>query len=178
MDNMRPSKWLLGALVLGLVGCTGGGDHQDLRDYIAETKRRPKGQIEPLPSFRPYKAFAYGAMTLRSPFDPPVEEKKRLLAASNSNVKPDLSREREYLEGFNLSSLTMVGTLEKDGTLWALVNDAEGGVHRVTIGNYMGKNHGRIVAATGSQLDLVEIVSDGQNGWLERPRSIKLQEKE
>lgn len=178
MDKMRHVKWLVGVLVLGLVGCSGRADHQDLKDYIAETKRRPKGQIEPLPSFRPYKAFTYSAMTLRSPFDPPVEEKKRLVAASSSNVKPDLSREREYLESFNLSGLSMVGTLEKDGILWALVTDAEGGVHRVTVGNYMGKNHGKIVAATGSQLELVEIVSDGLKGWLERPRTIKLQEKE
>ena len=34
-----------------LVACSGAGKHQDLQDYIAETKRRPAGQIDPLPAF-------------------------------------------------------------------------------------------------------------------------------
>ncbi len=178
MDKVRPLNWLLVAVVAIVAGCSNGGDHQDLRDYIAETKRRPKGQIEPLPSFRPYRSFTYSAMTLRSPFDPPVEEKERMLATPGSTVKPDFNREKEYLEGFSLSSLYMVGTLKKDGILWALINDGEGGVHRVTTGNYLGKNHGKIVAANDGELSVVEIVSDGLEGWLERPRTIKLQEKE
>lgn len=178
MDKVRFLNWLVVGLVVTLVGCSNSGNHRDLQDYITETKRRPKGQIDPLPSFRPYRAFTYSAMTLRSPFDPPVEEKTRTVAASGSKIKPDLSREKEYLESFNLSALLMVGTLKKDGTLWALISDGEGGVHRVTTGNFIGKNHGKIVAANEGELSVVEIVSDGLQGWLERPRTIKLQEKE
>lgn len=161
-----------------LAGCSGSGDHQDLRDYVLETKRRPKGQIEPLPSFRPYQSFVYSAVTFRSPFERPVAEKKQIYLSSNSDVKPDLTREKEFLENFNIASLKMVGTLERSGVLWALINDGEGAIHRVTSGNYIGKNHGRIVAASGSQIDVVEIVPDGLDGWVERPRTLKLEEKE
>ena len=178
MEKLRPLALFCVSLVVVMAGCSGGTNHQDLSDYIAETKRRPTGQIDPLPSFRPYRAFTYSAMTMRSPFDPPVEEKKRTVAKSNMTVKPDLAREKEYLESFNLSSLAMVGTLKKSGILWALISDGQGGVHRVTEGNYLGKNHGKIVAANNAELSLVEIVSDGLEGWLERPRTIKLQEKE
>ena len=55
-----------------LVGCSSSSDQKDLRDFMAETKRRPQGQIEPLPAFKPYQPFAYSAMTLRSPFEHPT----------------------------------------------------------------------------------------------------------
>ena len=161
-----------------LSACSGVGEHGDLRDYIAETKRRPQGQIEPLPTFRPYQSFSYSAAALRSPFEQPVEEGAPTYVGSPSNVKPDFAREKEFLENFNFASLSMVGTLEQAGTLWALINDGEGAIHRVTRGNYMGKNHGKIVEASRSRLEIVEIVPDGLDGWVERPRILKLVEKE
>ncbi|MDQ2076513.1 pilus assembly protein PilP [Marinimicrobium sp. ABcell2] len=157
-----------------LVGCGGTNQHRDLQQYIEDTKNRPEGEIEPLPAFRPYRPFTYGAMTLRSPFDPPMREEERSARLSGVKVQPDLDREREYLENFNVASLAMVGTLTRDGRLWVLVDDGQGGVHPVTVGNYLGKNHGRIVAADRNQVELMEIVSDGGGGWVERPRIIEL----
>ena len=45
------------------------------------------------------------------------------------------------------------------------------------VGDYLGRNEGRIVAITESQVDIVEIVPDGEGGWLERPRTIPLKER-
>ncbi len=168
---------LLG-LVVALSGCSDASKHDDLRQYIDEKKRRPSGQIDPLPPFVPYQSFSYGAMTLRSPFDPPVEDMQQLIRGKRSTLKPDENREKEYLEEFNIASLIMVGTLEKDGTLWALIDDGSGGIHRVTDGNYMGKNHGRIVSTKNRQIDIIEIVPDGANGWVERPKALVIVEKE
>jgi type IV pilus assembly protein PilP len=92
-------------------------------------------------------------------------------------VKPDLLRAREFLERFNIEGLQMVGTLTQKGTQWALVKDEESGVHRVRIGNYLGKNHGRIVATTETEVSVMEIVPNGVGGWIERPRTIKLTEQ-
>lgn len=164
------------AIILG--GCDSSSQHQDLHDFMAETKRRPQGQIDPLPAFRPYRPFAYSAMTMRSPFDRPVSEEEKSSIKGGRTVEPDMNREREYLEGFNIAGLKMVGTLTKSGRLWALIDDAQGGVHSVTTGNYMGKNHGKIITADHSQIEVLEIVSDGASGWIERPRIIKLEEKE
>jgi type IV pilus assembly protein PilP len=54
------------------------------------------------------------------------------------------------------------------------VQTTDGLVHRVTVGNHMGQNYGRIVAISDSEIQLVEIVSDGLGGYLERPAQIGL----
>ena len=69
----------------------------------------------------------------------------------------------------------MVGTLERGQGNWTLITDPEGGVHRVEVGNFLGRHHGKIVEMTDTYVAVVEIVSDGtQDGWVERPRTIKL----
>jgi type IV pilus assembly protein PilP len=163
-------------IVLFLSACSSSSDQQDLRDFMAEAKRRPQGQIEPLPPFKPYQPFAYSAMTLRSPFERPAPVEKE--TKGGRTVEPDLTREKEYLEGFNIVGLNMVGTLSKAGKLWALIDDGQGKVTPVTVGNYMGKSFGKIISTEKTQLEIMEIIADGSNGWVERPRIIKLVAKE
>ena len=57
---------------------------------------------------------------------------------------------------------------------WALITESNGSVHRVRVGNYLGQNHGRIVSISDTNVNVVEIVPDGQGGWIERPRSVKV----
>ncbi len=164
-------------ICLSVSGCVFQEDHEDLKAYIQEVRARPQGSIEPLPPVRSYDAFIYGATALRSPFDQPVEV-KAVVGVRGADIKPDNTREKEFLESFNLDELAMVGMMEQKGSLWALIQDGVGGIHRVSLGNYMGKNHGKIISVTADQLDLLEIVSDGLGGWVQRPRTIKLSEKE
>jgi len=147
--------------------------HDDLKDFIAENKRRPPGEIKAAPQFEPYKPFVYDAARLRSPFDPPAVVEKKAIAAS-SNVKPDLNRQKQRLESFEFSSLSMVGTVKKSGVLWGLVKDPDGAIERVKKGNYLGKNHGLITDLSEQKIDVVEIVPNGVRGWLERPNVISL----
>lgn len=159
-----------------MAGCSFGGGHEDLRDFIAEVKSRPQGAIEPLPPLRTYDAYIYNVTAMRSPFDQPIEQ--IAIAKGDPKVEPEWGREKEFLESYNLDSLTMVGTLQKQGRFWALIQDREGNINRVSTGNHLGKDHGKIAATSASQIDLVEIVSDGLGGWLQRPRTLKLSEKE
>ena len=163
-------------LTLLLSACSSSSDQQDLRDFMAEAKRRPQGQIDPLPPFKPYQPFTYSAMTLRSPFERPAPVEKEI--KGGRTVEPDLTREKEYLEGFNIVGLNMVGTLSKAGKLWVLMDDGQGKVTPVTVGNFMGKNFGKIISTEKAQLEVMEIITDGSNGWVERPRVIKLVTKE
>jgi type IV pilus assembly protein PilP len=163
-------------LVLLLSACSSSSDQQDLRDFMADTKRRPQGQIDPLPPFKPNQPFTYSAMTLRSPFERPAPIEKE--TKGGRTVEPDLTREKEYLEGFNIVGLSMVGTLSRAGKLWVLIDDGQGKVTPVTVGNYMGKNFGKIISTEKTQLEVMEIITDGSNGWVERPRIIKLIAKE
>ena len=68
----------------------------------------------------------------------------------------------------------MVGTLELGETNYGLIQDSDGLVHRVIPGNYMGQNDGRIVAIDDSKIQLVEIISDGIGGYLEREAAVSL----
>jgi type IV pilus assembly protein PilP len=163
--------------LLSLVGCSFGDNHTDLRNYVDEVKARPQGAIEPLPPLRTYDAYIYNVTAMRSPFDAPVEVRE-IVQSTDPQIKPDFGREKEYLEAFALDSLSMVGTLQREGRFWALVKDGVAGINRVTVGNYLGKDHGKIVSASSTQIDLIEIVSDGLGGWLQRPRTLKLSEKE
>lgn len=159
---------------LVLAGC-GSSDFSDLDDYMAEKRARPGGIIAPIPTFKAYEAFAYSATRLRSPFDRPIEVREITQLQAISAVKPDDARAKEFLEQYTFDSLSMVGTLERGGDDWALIKDPEGGIHRVQVGNFLGRNHGKIVEMTDTYLAVVEIVSDGtSDGWVERPRTIEL----
>ncbi len=178
MNKASNKALLIVGLSLMMFGCGGGNDHEDLQAFMDAARASPQGEIEPLPTFGMYESFKYSVMAFRSPFEKPLtvtvgDDQNGKLA-----VKPDENREKEYLEGFNFSSLSLVGTIEKNGTIWSLINDSEGSVHRVTVGNYIGKNHGKIVAVTASQIDVIEIVPDGKTGWVERPRALALKEND
>lgn len=169
---------LLGiGVLMAIAGCSSNSDHQDLQDYVTSVKNKPRGAVEPLPPLRTYDAFVYNVTAKRSPFDPPMVV-RTIVQGSDPNIRPDLNREKEYLESFGLDALRMVGSLEQNGVFWVLIQDGNGGINRVTVGNYLGKDHGEIVAVSPVQVDLTEIVSDGLGGWLQRPRTLKLSEKE
>jgi type IV pilus assembly protein PilP len=162
---------LMLAMVLGLAAC--GGDMDDLDQYINEIKARPGGRIEPLPEITPYEVFTYvaDAQGLRSPF---VPDTPQATGTAAGGTRPDPDRSREYLESFPLDTLSMVGTLFIGETMYGLVQTADGLIHRVVPGNYMGQNDGRITDISDSEIALVEIISDGIGGYIERDAAVGL----
>lgn len=174
---MKSSRLMLcGLLFASLAGCGSSSDFNDLQAYMDEVRARPKGSIEPLPKFQAYEAFTYSAAALRSPFQPPVKIDLVNRPKGSKEIKPDEARVKQFLEGFNIEVFEMVGTLSNDGGMFALVNGA-GGVHRIKVGDYLGRNNGRILAINEAKIDVIEIVPDGEGGWLERPRSLSLKER-
>ena len=142
---------------------------------MAEKRTAPGGVIEPIPTFEPYEAFAYSAATLRSPFDRPIDVRQLAALSATAALRPDPDRPRGYLERFTLDSLVMVGSLERNGQNWTLIKDPEGGIHRVQMGDFLGRDHGRIISMGAAFIAVIEIVSDGtEDGWVERPRTIEL----
>ena len=161
-------------LILATVGLTAcGGDMDDLDQYINEVKARPGGRIEPLPEITPYEVFTYvaDAQGMRSPFIPDTPQSS---GSGAGGTRPDPDRSREYLESFPLDTLGMVGTLYIGETMYGLVQTADGLIHRVVPGNYMGQNDGRITDISESDITLVEIISDGIGGYIERDAAVGL----
>ena len=167
------------AVLLGLgsmlAACADSNDMNDLQQFIVEVSNKPGGPIEPMPVIIPYEPFTYSAASLRSPFDIPIMAGTGIASDPSQQVQPDFEREPEELEQFNLTTLYMVGMMRSSNSNLALIRDENGKVHRVSRGDYMGRNHGRIVSISPSEIELVEIVPAGDGGWVERPRTLVLQ---
>lgn len=166
---------LISLMALMLAACDSRSDLGEVQQFVEEAVNRPPGPIEPLPQFVSYEPFTYSAAGLRSPFNAPVDISQAVRDPSVNQVRPDLEREREELEQFALTQLTMVGSLSRDNRRWALVRDGSNTVHRVTVGNYIGPNHGRVVSITDSAIELIEIVRSGeQDIFIERPQTLSI----
>jgi type IV pilus assembly protein PilP len=163
---------ILVAAMFGIAAC--GGDQDDLDQYINEVKARPGGRIDPLPEITPYEVFSYvaDAEGVRSPFVPDTPQ--ATTSGAGGGIRPDSDRSREFLEGFPLDTLRMVGTLDMADTMYGLVQTSDGLIHRVVPGNYLGQNDGRINTIDESEIELVEIISDGIGGYIERDAAISL----
>jgi type IV pilus assembly protein PilP len=161
------SGFILLAVAMGISGC--GDDSDDLRTYIEEVKARKTKDIEPIPQIKPHEAFLYVDSGRRDPF---ANAPTLKAAAGALGALIDPRRNREPLEEFPLDSLRLVGTLNIRGQQYALIKDPTTVVHRVTIGNYMGQNYGKIITIADSEVALREIVPDGFGGYLERPATV------
>jgi type IV pilus assembly protein PilP len=70
----------------------------------------------------------------------------------------------------------MVGTVRQGGVVWGLLKGADTTIHRVRVGNYLGKNYGKIVSINDNQVEIVEIVADSSGAWHERRAGLELTE--
>jgi type IV pilus assembly protein PilP len=159
------------AALLALSAC-GGESHQDLRAWMAEQGKGARGKLDPLPQIKPYEPFAYNAFDLPDPFKPRKIEPTK----GASKLAPDLTRRKEPLEAFPLESLTMVGTLEKNRAIYALIRTPEKDVYQVRAGNHLGQDFGVITGITETDIRLRELVQDGAGDWTERMSSLQLQQ--
>ncbi|MBN8923025.1 MAG: fimbrial protein [Rhodanobacter sp. 68-29] len=167
----RLALLLLAALLLG--GCTRGTS--DLREWIAQQKAKKGAPIPPLPVIKTFETFTYADQDLRDPFGASAAEQDS--SAANSGPRPDQNRPKQPLEMFALDSLKMVGTIGSGAGIEALVKDPGGVIHPVHRNEYLGQNYGRITAISDDHIDLIELVSNGNGGWMERPASMALGEK-
>ncbi len=156
-----------------LVSACSGGRYGDLEAFFEEVKAQSKGRIDPLPEVIPYETFAYKPKDLRDPFVQYIEE---VASFSDSGLRPDMNRKREPLEQYPLDTLNFVGHLEKSGVRWGLVSAPDKSVYRVQVGNYVGKNYGKIVSITETSIKLVEIIPSGTGSWVDREASLALNE--
>jgi type IV pilus assembly protein PilP len=164
-------------LTLGLTACS--NDMSDLHGFVEKAKSTPKSTVEPLPAIKPHETYKYQAGNLRNPFAEILPSRPSTVAKTKKKGKgprPIPGRPREILEEFPLDSLRMVGTLEQQTGLWALIKASDGTIHKVKTGNYLGQNHGKIIRITESKLELMEIVPDGLGDYTERPASVALSE--
>ena len=172
MQQYQIQTWrrlVLAALsVAVLAGCS--GRDSDLKNFIETTKKEPGGRVEPLPEVKPYDSYVYTSASMRSPFVPGGAR------GADNAPRPEVQRNREFLEQFSLDTLKMVGTLKLNGHSYGLVQVNDGRVQRVLVGNHVGQNDGRITDILPNKISVIEVVPDGLGGYIERPAALALNE--
>jgi type IV pilus assembly protein PilP len=156
-----------------LAGC-GPQSHQDLQNWMAEQGKGMRGKLDPLPQIKPYEPFAYADFDLPDPFKPRKIEPVKGAETATNKLAPDLNRRKEPLEAYPLEGLSMVGTLEKGKTRYALVKTPERDIYQVRQGNHMGQNFGVVVGITDTDIKLKELMQDGAGDWSERSSTLNL----
>jgi len=166
---------LAGALLL--VACS-GEEFGDLKAELNEKSKDFRGRVDPLPQVKPYEPVPYTAEGIVDPFRPDridVAGAPRAPRSDVSKMAPDLNRPKEPLEAFPLESLQMLGTISQNRDTFALVK-AGPNLYRVRKGNYMGLNFGVVTGIDEAQINLKELVQDGQGEWVERTSALQLVE--
>ena len=169
---MKKHYIVLSLVCLGLVGCDSRIDA--VNEQMAAIRNQPPLPIEPAPIFAPVPTFSYSAMQLKSPFLP-SSLAAELKIMAGKRVYPNFNRQHQPLESYALESLNMKGSMRNNsGQILALIQTPDGQIERVQKGSYMGMNQGRVVNISPTQIDLMEIVPDGREGYVERPRTLVL----
>ncbi len=164
------SRFLIWAISLIVFACS-EVDYSDLETFVNNSGNGLRGQVDPLPEVKQYQFFTYSAFDMSNPFVPRKNEQAQNV---DNGIQPDLNRRKETLETFPLESLAMVGSLEKDEAIFALIKSPEGTLHRVKAGNYLGQDFGKIDEISESEVKVIEIVQDGVNEWMERANTLML----
>lgn len=166
---------------LSLLAACGSSDQEELQSWMEEQRAKMRPKVDPIPE---PKKFVPQAYTQATAFDPFSNQKltqalRRDSAQSTTStalVAPELARRKEPLESFPLDTMSMVGSLVKQGKPVALVK-VDNLLHQVRQGDYLGQNYGKIVKVGDSEVVLREIVQDAAGEWVERTATLQLQER-
>jgi type IV pilus assembly protein PilP len=161
-----------------LAGC-GDGDVREVRDWMDGVRRETRPSVKPLAEPKTFLPYAYGARDAIDPFDQNklMAELARTAAAVRNPNQPDLQRPRELLETFPLDTMQMVGTLNKAGAGYALLQ-IDRALYQVRAGQRIGQNFGVVTRVGEDAVEIREVVQDAAGEWVERMSRLELQTKE
>jgi type IV pilus assembly protein PilP len=179
-----PAKNFLLALSAGclvaLGGCTSSGQ-DELQAWMQSERNGIKPQVKPIPEPTKFIPQTYGGERMLEPFS--SDKLASVLRGSpgttivnSALIEPELNRRKQPLEAYPLDTMTMVGSLNRQGQLVALVK-VDNLLYQVRAGSYLGQNYGRVNKITETEVTLREIVQDSAGEWTERPAALQLQEE-
>ena len=176
------SRIFTGALVLtALAGCTSSGQ-DELQAWMQAERNGIKPSVTPIPEPTRFVPQPYSVERLVPPFS--TEKLASLLRGTQSAttsssaalIEPELARRRQPLEGFPLDAMSMVGSLDRNGELIALIK-VDRLLYQVRPGHYLGQNFGKVTGISETEVSLREIVQDAAGEWIERPAALQLVEE-
>ncbi|CAN7605252.1 pilus assembly protein PilP [Massilia sp. LjRoot122] len=175
MRDMMRKACMAGVLAL-LAGC-GDGDVQEVRDWMKQVERETVPAVKPLPEPKEFVPYAYNPGEAIEPFSEAKlrNDMARVGGTSSNPLQPDDTRPREVLENYPLDVMRMVGTLQKGGVSYALVQ-IDASIFQVKAGQRIGQNHGLVTRISEGAIDIREVVQDATGDWVERKATIELAE--
>jgi type IV pilus assembly protein PilP len=166
----------LAMLAVALAGCA--ADEEELQQWMDQQRREVRPSVEPLAAPKKFDPAPYQMSERVDPYSAQkltvaVKQESR---QPNSLLASEINRRKEPLESYPLDSMTMVGSVSKQGQPFALLK-VDNLLYQVKQGDYLGQNYGKIVKITETDVALREIVQDASGEWVERMSTLQLQEK-
>lgn len=166
-------------LAFTLAACTSSGK-DELQAWMQTERNSIKPSVKPIPEPTKFVPQAYTGERLTPPFS--SEKLASVLRGSQTApvvnsalIEPELNRRKQPLEAYPLDTMSMVGSLNREGQLVALVK-VDKLLYQVRPGNYLGQNFGRVTRITETEVVMREIVQDSAGEWTERAAALQLQE--
>ncbi len=151
-------KWRLTGLILvlavSLYACSDESHLRDLHRYIDHVKkslvqRKIKNDI--LAALHVPKPAQFQASKQRDPFE--SEQ-----ASSSGQVSND------PLTAFPSTAFEFLGTVSREGKVWAIIQAPDTKVYQVTINNRFGMHYGKIIAIYPDHIEVEEEISPQETG--------------
>ena len=159
-----------------LAGC--GGEQDELQQWMEQQRNEAKPSVQPLSPPKKFNPQAYVAGNAVEPFSTQklTVALKQEARQPNSLMASEQNRRKEPLEAFPLDSMSMVGSVVRQGRTFALLR-VDNLLYQVKPGDYLGQNYGKITRISETDVTLREIVQDAAGEWIERPAALQLQDK-
>ncbi len=173
---MRMTRPMAVLAALLLAGC-GNSDEAEINSWMEDVRKNTQVNVKPLAEPKTFIPFAYGVREDVDPFNPDklLAELARAANATNNPLRPDPDRRREYLETFPIDTMKMVGTMNKSGVSYGLIQ-IDRQVHQVKTGQRLGQNYGVVTGVAETAIGIKEVVQDAGGEWVERMSKLELQE--
>jgi len=164
------------AFVFGLSACA--GDEDELSQWMEQQKREVKPSVEPLSAPKKFNPQPYMALGQVEPFSTQklAVALKQEAHRPNSLLAAEINRRKEPLEAYPVDSMSMVGSVFRNGRPYALLK-VDNLLYQVKPGDYLGQNYGKILQISETNIAYREIVQDAAGEWIERNSALQLQEK-
>jgi len=176
-------KRILFVALCGVLSACSGGDHDDLKQWMADNTKDMRGNVPKLPEVMPYEPVPYDAEGSLDPFKPnkiEPESKYKQAAGKGGAFQPDFeAREmrNSLLEKYPLESLKMIGYLNVNNRPMAAIQ-VDDKVKQIKVGDYIGLDFGMVTRVTDKEVELRELIQDSAGDWSERKSLLILQSKE
>jgi type IV pilus assembly protein PilP len=154
------------------------GEQEELTVWMEQQKREVKPNVQPLVPPRKFDPAPYAGAQSVDPFSNQklAVALKQEARQPNSLLAAETNRRKEPLEAFPMDSMSMVGSVTKNGQQYALLR-VDNLLYQVKVGDYLGQNYGKITRISETEVTLREVVQDAAGEWIERTSTLQLQEK-